>query len=243
MPHACELHRSIEDEGGCDAEHPQAGVRLLLNGPPGRRARAASSLGIGIPGIRGRTAPRRAESSHHALPPRDRSPAGSPDQPLTVAGRVSGPSTLLRLYVERGQSPWLDHLTRGSLEDGSLGRVIAAGIRGVTANPAALNRAIGDSPAYDEQLSWLFSRGWLLDKAYLELAATDVLAACALLLPAYERSQGLDGLVSLEVPPLPMPRARRTASWLLVDCTNESTDPTSWSRSPPPRAVFPSYEP
>ena len=139
-------------------------------------------------------------------PARVGAPAGSPSQPLTVAGRVSGPSTLLRLYVEQGQSPWLDHLTRGSLEDGSLGRVIAAGIRGVTANPAALNRAIGDSPAYDEQLSWLFSRGWLLDKAYLELAATDVLAACALLLPAYERSQGRDGLVSLEMPPLPMPR-------------------------------------
>ena len=150
--------------------------------------------------------PARAESSHHALPPRDGPSAGPPDQPLTETGRVSGPSTLLRLYVERGQSPWLDHLTRGSLEDGSLGRAIAAGIRGVTANPAALNRAIADSPAYDEQLSWLFSRGWLLDKAYLELAATDVLAACALLLPGYERSQGLDGLVSLELPPLPMPR-------------------------------------
>ncbi len=44
-----------------------------------------------------------------------------------------------------------------------------------------------------------------MDKAYLELAATDVQAACALLLPVYERSQGLDGLVSLEVPPLPTP--------------------------------------
>ena len=43
-------------------------------------------------------------------------------RPMIVAGGVSGPSTLLRLYVEGGQSPWLDHLTRGSLEDGSLGR-------------------------------------------------------------------------------------------------------------------------
>jgi len=86
--------------------------------------------------------------------------------------------------------------------------MIAAGIRGVTANPAALTRAIGDSPAYDEQLSWLFSRVWSLDKVYLELVATDVLAACALLLTTYERSQGLDGLVSLEVPPLLTPRMK-----------------------------------
>ncbi len=53
-----------------------------------------------------------------------------------------------------------------------------------------------------------------MERVYLELAATDILAACALLLPAYETSQGLDGLVSLEVPsllasrlpPLPAPR-------------------------------------
>src|SRR4051812_39731519 len=57
----------------------------------------------------------RAESSHHTLPPQAGLSAGALHQPLSVAGRSSGPSTLLRLNVERGQSPWLDHLTRGSL--------------------------------------------------------------------------------------------------------------------------------
>jgi transaldolase len=143
-------------------------------------------------------------------------------EPLTRARRGSGPSGLLRLYVEHGQSSWLDQLTRESLDDGSLGRLIAAGIRGVTANPAALARAVGESPAYDEQLSWLSSTGWSLGRVYLELAATDVLAACALLLPTYERSQGLDGFVSLEVPPLlprtpPLPAAR-TADAMVAAC-------------------------
>jgi len=148
----------------------------------------------------------RSESSHSELPRRVAHSTGSARLPLTVTGQVSGPTALLRLYVERGQSPWLDHLTRGSLEGGSLAQAIAAGIRGVTADPAAHANAMGDAPEYDEQASWLFSTGCSVEEAFLELAATDVLAACSLLSPVYDRSQGLDGLVSVEVPPLPAPR-------------------------------------
>ncbi|HEX5087753.1 MAG TPA: transaldolase family protein [Nocardioides sp.] len=153
-----------------------------------------------------------------ATTPRHRDPLSSthrPDDRPAVAGRDSRPNALQRLHVERGQSAWLDLLTRGALKDGSLSRLIADGIRGVTANPAALNNAIGDSPAYDEQLSWLFSRGWSPDKAYLELAATDVQAACALLLSTYDRSRGLDGLVSLGLPSDP---SRRTQDAVVTAC-------------------------
>jgi transaldolase len=107
----------------------------------------------------------------------------------------------VRLFVEHGQSVWLDQLDRASLEDGKLSRLVAAGVRGVTADPAALHSVAGFSSAYQEQLSWLFSEGWLLDKAYLELAATDARAACDLLLPLYESSHGAEGLVSLEMAP------------------------------------------
>jgi transaldolase len=50
---------------------------------------------------------------------------------------------LQRLYDEQGQSPWLDNLTRVYLRDGMLGRLVADGIRGVTANPTigSLGRA------------------------------------------------------------------------------------------------------
>jgi transaldolase len=47
-----------------------------------------------------------------------------------------------RLYAEYGQSPWLDNLTRGYLHDGTLARMVADGIRGVTANPAISTKAI-----------------------------------------------------------------------------------------------------
>jgi transaldolase len=54
---------------------------------------------------------------------------------------------LQRLYDEQGQSPWLDNLTRVYLRDGTLGRLVADGIRGVTANPTIFARAIEDSDA------------------------------------------------------------------------------------------------
>jgi transaldolase len=85
---------------------------------------------------------------------------------------TSRPTALLRLFVEQGQSPWLDHLTRADLEDGSLSRMVAAGIRGVTAHLTALATPI-------------------------EVA--DVLSACAILRPVHVSSHGLDGYVSVEV--------------------------------------------
>src|SRR3954454_17907439 len=105
------------------------------------------------------------------------------EPPAARARPGSGPTSLVRLFVEQGQSVWLDQLDRASLEDGTLGRLVAAGVRGVTADPAPLHSAAGYSSAYQEQLSWLFSEGWLLDKVYLELAATDVRTACDVLLP------------------------------------------------------------
>ena len=51
-------------------------------------------------------------------------------------------SKLHRLYAEYGQSPWLDNLTRGYLQDGTLARMVGDGIRGVTANPTIFARAI-----------------------------------------------------------------------------------------------------
>jgi transaldolase len=66
---------------------------------------------------------------------------------------------LERLYTEDGQSPWLDNLTRGYLRDGTLARVIADGIRGVTASPTIFTKAIVGSADYDEQFSALTAAG------------------------------------------------------------------------------------
>jgi transaldolase len=93
--------------------------------------------------------------------------------PAPTSGTASRPTALLRLFVEQGQSPWLDRLTRVDLEDGSLSRMVAAGIRGVTAHLTARAAAI---------------------------EVSDVLAAYAILRPLHASSHGLDGYVSVEVP-------------------------------------------
>jgi transaldolase len=119
----------------------------------------------------------------------------------TTADAQAGPNALLRLFVEGGQSPWLDRLTRADLVSGRLVRLVAAGIRGVTASSAVLAESLEVSSEYDDQLAWLFSTGCTAEEAYRELAATDVLAACAVLRPVYEKSHALDGFVSIEVAP------------------------------------------
>ena len=83
-------------------------------------------------------------------------------------------TNLTRLYREQGQSPWLDNLTRTYLRDGTLERLIASGIRGVTANPTIFARAIEGSDVYDEQFQALVADGLSVPDAYWELVTRDI---------------------------------------------------------------------
>ena len=108
---------------------------------------------------------------------------------------------LERLYAEQRQSPWLDSLTRPYLFDGTLARFVADGIRGVTANPTILAKAIEGSDAYDDQFATLTAHGCAVEDTYWELAVQDVADALAVLRPVYDKSSGNDGFVSIEVAP------------------------------------------
>ena len=108
---------------------------------------------------------------------------------------------LQRLYAEHGQSPWLDNLTRGYLRDGTLARLVAAGIRGVTANPTIFARAIEGSAVYDEQFASLIATGYSVEDAYWELVVADISDALTVLRPVHDASDGTDGFVSVEVGP------------------------------------------
>src|SRR5450756_916634 len=108
---------------------------------------------------------------------------------------------LQRLYAQHGQSPWLDNLTRGYLRDGTLARMVADGIRGVTANPTIFAKAIEGSADYDEQFSSLTAAGWSVQDAYWELVVADITAALAVLRPVFDASDGTDGFVTVEVAP------------------------------------------
>jgi transaldolase len=110
-------------------------------------------------------------------------------------------TTLQRLYAEYGQSPWLDNLTRGQLRDGTLARMLAGGIRGVTANPTIVARAILGSADYDEQFAALTAAGRSIEDAYWQLAVDDIVAALGLLRPIFDAGRGADGFASVEVAP------------------------------------------
>jgi transaldolase len=108
---------------------------------------------------------------------------------------------LEQLFDDFGQSPWLDNLTRAYLRNGALAQMVANGIRGVTANPTIVARAIEGSDDYDDEFRALTSAGRAVIDAYWELVIGDVESACEVLRPTFERSNGADGFVSVEVAP------------------------------------------
>src|SRR5919201_6217246 len=108
---------------------------------------------------------------------------------------------LHRLHDEQGQSPWLDNLTRPYLREGTLAGLVADGIRGVTANPTILARAIEGSDAYDEQFATRIAQGRPVTDAYWDLVVDDIIDALGVLGPTFDASGGTDGFVSVEVAP------------------------------------------
>jgi transaldolase/glucose-6-phosphate isomerase len=104
---------------------------------------------------------------------------------------------------ERGQSVWLDFLSRAIIRDGHLARLIRDdGLGGVTANPAIFEKAIGESDDYDDAIARLAAdTGMSVTAIYEHLAVDDIRAAADLLRPVYDANDGRDGFVSLEVSP------------------------------------------
>ena len=105
---------------------------------------------------------------------------------------------------ELGQSIWLDNIDRRMLDSGELMRMIVEdGISGITSNPSIFEKGISSGNFYDAALIGQLARD--PDKSARELfyglAIEDIQAAADLLRPAYESSQGRDGMVSLEVSP------------------------------------------
>ena len=101
-----------------------------------------------------------------------------------------------------GQSLWLDNLSRTLLHEGGLKRYVEEdGISGITSNPTIFQKAIADSPYYTDDLAQLRQTDLSLEARFEALAVPDVQAACDLLRPVWDHTQGDDGYVSLEVSP------------------------------------------
>lgn len=103
---------------------------------------------------------------------------------------------------QAGVSLWLDNITRSMLDDGTLaGYIQQLQITGLTSNPSIYDKAIG-SGAYDDSIHRAEHAGKTEEALFFELALQDLQRAADLFRPVYERSDGLDGWVSLEVSPL-----------------------------------------
>ena len=101
-----------------------------------------------------------------------------------------------------GVSVWIDSLSRKMLETGELARLIDEdAVVGVTSNPTIFEKALSTGDWYDAQLREELARDGDPQEAFIALAAEDVRRACDLLRPVWERSERLDGYVSLEVDP------------------------------------------
>ncbi len=101
-----------------------------------------------------------------------------------------------------GQSIWLDYMQRNILKSGEITRMIKEdGLAGMTSNPAIFEKAINEHSDYDEAISELAHRGVNTKDIYETLALEDVRWAADLFQPLYDKSNGRDGFVSLEVSP------------------------------------------
>jgi len=101
-----------------------------------------------------------------------------------------------------GQSVWYDNIDRTQLLSGLFQRLIDEdGIVGATANPTIFEQSISHGTAYDEQMQTLLREGKRTKEIYEALVITDVRLVADKLRPVYERTNGQDGYVSLEVSP------------------------------------------
>jgi len=101
-----------------------------------------------------------------------------------------------------GQSVWLDDIDRGQLRSGLFGRLIDEdGLSGATGNPSIFEHSITHDTTYDEQMQHLLALGKSAQEIYEALAMTDVRTVADLLRPTYDRTNGQDGFVSIEVSP------------------------------------------
>jgi transaldolase len=108
-----------------------------------------------------------------------------------------------KLLHNLGQSIWLDNITRDLLDTGTLQKYVEElSVTGLTSNPSIFNHAIKNSKAYDPAINEKLAQGKSGEALFFDLAIEDLRRAADIFRPIYDRSNGIDGWVSLEVSPL-----------------------------------------
>lgn len=109
-----------------------------------------------------------------------------------------------------GQSIWMDFISRGLITSGKMQKLVERGIAGMTSNPTIFAKAIADGHDYDDTIKTLLDLD--AEAIYEKLTVADIQAAADVLLSVYDRTDGEDGYVSLEVSPLLAYDAAKTTS-------------------------------
>src|SRR4051794_38112914 len=105
-----------------------------------------------------------------------------------------------QLLNNLGQSIWLDNITRDLLETGTLQRYIDdLSVTGLTSNPTIFENAIRSSQSYDAAIREKASAGKSSEELFFDVALEDITRAADLFLPIHQRTNTIDGWVSLEV--------------------------------------------
>jgi transaldolase/glucose-6-phosphate isomerase len=112
-----------------------------------------------------------------------------------------GTQAKLQAVLAQGQSIWLDQLSRGLIESGELEILVDEGLRGVTSNPTIFEHAVRGTGAYETAVAALATSSKSDREVYEALVLEDIRRAADLLRPVYDRTEGGDGYVSLELDP------------------------------------------
>jgi transaldolase len=101
-----------------------------------------------------------------------------------------------------GQSLWIDNISRESLQNGAIARLIAEdNVTGLTSNPTIFEKAMGQGNFYDDAIGALARDGRSTEDLFFALAVDDLQKAADLFRPIHDATRGIDGWVSLEVSP------------------------------------------
>jgi len=143
---------------------------------------------------------------------------------------------------DKGQSLWLDNITRDLLDNGTLKRYIDEwSVTGLTSNPTIFDQAIKNSAAYDASIAEKLKNGKSGEGLFFELALEDLTRAADLFRPVHGKTNGVDGWVSLEVSPL---LAYNTASTIAAakDLSARANRPNLLIKIPGTREGLPAIE-
>ena len=116
-----------------------------------------------------------------------------------------------RLLHQEGQSIWLDNISRDLLDRGTLKQYIdELSVTGLTSNPTIYDHAINKGATYDAAIVDKLRRGTSGEELFFELALEDLTRAADVFRPIHDKTNGVDGFVSLEVSPMIAYDAKRT---------------------------------